>query len=123
MASTNVPESTDDLAELRDMAESLQEKVSFRQGAVVAAAHALANHQRVHAAVTRAAETFPEFKSTLSYMCPSWRDPDATDADELLDLLNLAPSLRCEATQDADALVRRCFLLCHHAGAQEDPQP
>jgi hypothetical protein len=90
---------------LRDGVDALRGDLAFRLGAMLKAATALANHQRVHGAVEAAAEALPEFERTISRFCPSWRDPGADyDCDALHELL-------IAACWELDALVARAAEL------------
>lgn len=69
---------------------------------LLAAAQELANHQRVHAAVSAAANCDERFATVLKGWCRDWADPSFSNVSNLCNLLRVAESLCGELAQEAE---------------------
>lgn len=90
VASESTPALDAMLRSLRCEVGAVHDGMAYRLGAMLEAAHLLANHQRVHAAFSAAARAAPEFGKQLSGACPTWMDPvaDGNCDGAVLDLLD-----------------------------------
>lgn len=87
----------------------LREGLENRLGTILRTAQLLANHQRVHAALSEWAAVDPAFTEMLGRACTDWRDPcDAEgDGETITELLRVACVELASLVGDSDAMLEQ----------------
>lgn len=84
----------------------LRTGLEYRLGAMLRAAQLLANHQRVHSAITDGADDDPALTEKLGQVCSDWKDPTSWGGGDILaDLLGVACVELNNLVGESDALI------------------